>query len=147
MQYVTKEDLQIEMKDKVSIPEMDEMKETLNKLQTIQGGNMESLTEKINNMKEEYETKTKEMLDQIDDLKKQMEELEDDESYEDELDSSNRSEEYDNFDVDDVNKDQSDGSGNGTKDGEGEEEEPAKLPTIEELKAGLTQLHEAKNAT
>ena len=31
---------------------------------------MESLTEKINNMKEEYETKTKEMLDQIDDLKK-----------------------------------------------------------------------------
>ena len=31
---------------------------------------MENLTEKINNMKEEYETKTKEMLDQIDDLKK-----------------------------------------------------------------------------
>lgn len=68
--YVTKDDLTVEMREKVSLIDMDEMKESFSKLQTIQGGDMEGLTEKITTLKEEYEQKIKDMDDRVEELHK-----------------------------------------------------------------------------
>ena len=83
--YVKIEDNIIELQDKVSLVKLDEMHENLNNLRSISATMEETLSHKLSVLKDDFENKTKEMMDNLEDLNKKMEEIEDEDgSYDDE---------------------------------------------------------------
>ena len=99
----------IELRDKVSFAKLEELKDTVHNLQTINVSMEESLSQKLTVLKDDFESKTKEMMDNIEDLNKKMDELsEEDGSYDDEgeggSDSDMGSELGDTLDVNDMNR-------------------------------------------
>ena len=109
MLYPTKEELASEMREKVSVVSMEELRDSFHKFQTIHHTTEETLTTKLNNLKEDYENKTKELFEQLDDLKEDMKHLdEDSESYDDEQEDSDQdleSELGDTLDVNEITRD------------------------------------------
>ena len=63
MGYVTKDELNNEMREKVPMPVMEELKDNFKNLQSVQLAGEESFTEKISTLRDEYESKTKELVD------------------------------------------------------------------------------------
>ena len=107
MSYVTKDDLTIEMREKVAISVLDELKDKLGKVKANQELNEENIELRLASLKEEYENKTKELVDQIEDLNKKLDELEED-SYDDEYQDTDQdleSELGDTLDVNALNQD------------------------------------------
>ena len=85
LKYVTKEDQASALREKVSHQMLDELKDQVEKMRTIHVSMEETITQKVSVLKDDFESKTKEMMDQIEDLNKKMEEIEEEEgSYDDE---------------------------------------------------------------
>ena len=83
--YVRIEDNIIELQDKVSLVKLDELQESLNNLRSINVTMEETLSQKLSVLKDDFENKTKEMMDNLQDLNKKMDEIEDEDgSYDDE---------------------------------------------------------------
>lgn len=83
--YVRIEDNIIELQDKVSLVKLDELQESLNNLRSINVTMEETLSQKLSVLKDDFENKTKEMMDNLQDLNKKMDDLEDEDgSYDDE---------------------------------------------------------------
>ena len=83
--YVKIEDNIIELQDKVSLVKLDELQESLNNLRSINVTMEETLSQKLSVLKDDFENKTKEMMDNLQDLNKKMDDLEDEDgSYDDE---------------------------------------------------------------
>ena len=83
--YVRIEDNIIELQDKVSLVRLDELQESLNNLRSINVTMEETLSQKLSVLKDDFENKTKEMMDNLQDLNKKMDDLEDEDgSYDDE---------------------------------------------------------------
>jgi len=61
-----------DMREKVSLVKMDELSASFHKFQTIHHSSEESLTQKFNMLKEDYESKIKELNDSIEDLKNEV---------------------------------------------------------------------------
>lgn len=99
------EDNVIELQDKVSLTKLDELQDTLNNMKSINTTTEETLSHKLAQLKDDFENKTKEMMDNIEDLNKKMDELEEEEgSYDDESDEDLDSELGDTLDVNDMNR-------------------------------------------
>ena len=100
---------------------------------------------KLENLKEDYQNKTKELFEQIDDLKDQMKELDDDsESYDDEQDSDSvhESELGDTLDVNEITRDvhfdrESDETPKPRKTSQGEDGKVGSESGEEELESGM----------
>ena len=102
--YVKKEDNEIDMREKVSLSKLDELMESLNNLRTINATQDENQSQKLTTLREDFESKTKEMIENIDDLKQQMAELDEEgDSYDDESELD-QSELEDTLDVNDMNR-------------------------------------------
>ena len=83
--YVRIEDNIIELQDKVSLVKLEELQESLNNLRSINVTMEETLSQKLSVLKDDFENKTKEMMDNLQDLNKKMDDLEDEDgSYDDE---------------------------------------------------------------
>lgn len=105
--YVTKEDLAVDLRDKVSFARIDELVENFSRIQSGAAASEEKLSAKIADLKSDLESKTKEMLDQIEDLNQKMDEIEEEDgSYDDEEESDQDldSELGDTLDVNDMNR-------------------------------------------
>jgi len=105
LNYVTKEDLQIDLSDKVTHSALDALQDKVHKMQTIHFNFEESLSQKLTTLRDDYENKTKEMLEQIADLNKKLDEIEDDDSYDEETEQDLDSELGDTLDVNDIKGD------------------------------------------
>lgn len=81
---------------------LDELRDSHHKLQTINVTMEENLQLKLSNLRDDFENKTKEMLDQIEDLNKKMDEIEEEGSDYDDEESDLGSELEDTLDADDV---------------------------------------------
>lgn len=103
--YVMIEDNVMELRNKVSFDKLDELKDSFNKLQNINVTMEENLSQKLTDLKEDFETKTKEIIDNIEDLNKKMDEIDEEEgSYDDESEQDLDSELGDTLDVNDMNR-------------------------------------------
>lgn len=103
LNYVTKDEWAMEMKVKVDNEKLDELRESLEKQRNIGLTLEENISQKLLNLKDDFESKTKEMLDNIEDLNKKMDEIEEEGSYDDESDGDLDSELGDTLDVNDIN--------------------------------------------
>ena len=139
--YVTKEDFNFEMSDKVTSKMLEPMQETLYKLQEIQITQDENLKQKILVLKDELEEKTQDLIHKIEDVDRKVEELaEEAGSYDEEDDESDQdldSELGDTLDVNDmkypnVEKDRS----------SGDEHIPDKQPAIKRLSSQASDNYE-----
>ena len=83
---MTKEDQAIEMRVKVDLEKLEDLRESLEKQRNINLTMEETLTQKLVNLKDDFESRTKEMMDNLEDLNKKIDELDDEGSYEDETD-------------------------------------------------------------
>lgn len=104
LSYVTKEEQFEDMRDKVTLPMLDELRDNFHKLQTVNVTMEENLQQKLTNLRDELQDKTKEMLGQIGDLNKKMDEIEEEGSDYDDEESDLGSELEDTLDVDDVGR-------------------------------------------
>ena len=84
--YVTKEDLNFEMSDKVTGKMLDPMQETIYKLQQVQLSQDENQKQKILVLKEELDEKTQDLIRKIEDVDRKVEELAEEAEYDDEED-------------------------------------------------------------
>ena len=104
--YVTKEDFNFEMSDKVTSKMLEPMQETIYKLQEIQVTQDENQKQKILVLKDELEEKTQDLIHKIEEVDRKVEELADEAgSYDDEEDESDQdldSELGDTLDVNDM---------------------------------------------
>ena len=85
---MTKEEQAVELREKVSLTKLEELTEKLHNLQSIHLSAQESLTQKVTTLREDFEAKTAEMRDQIEDLNKKLDDIENEgsEDYDDESD-------------------------------------------------------------
>lgn len=103
LNYVTKDEWAMEMKVKVDNEKLDELRESLEKQRNIGLTLDENISQKLLNLKDDFESKTKEMLDNIEDLNRKIDEIEEEGSYDDESDQDLDSELGDTLDVNDIN--------------------------------------------
>lgn len=83
--FVTKEALAYEMSNKVTLPMLEQVSESLRKLQSISLTNDENYNQKVSMVKDELDGKTSNLANRIEELSKKVEELlQEDDSYGDE---------------------------------------------------------------
>lgn len=103
--YVTIEQNELDMRDKVNFAKLEELQESLNNLKTINLTMEETLSQKLSVLKDDFEVKTKEIMENIEDLNKKMDEIEEEGSYDDETDQDLESELGDTLEeFNDINK-------------------------------------------
>ena len=108
----------MELRDKASISLTDELRDNLNQFKTISLSNEEQLNHKLSNPKEDFEAKTKELMDSVNDAHKKLDEFDEGSEYDDESDQDLDSELGDTLDVNAMDKNLL------ARHGESEEEEP-----------------------
>lgn len=128
--FVTKEDNELEMKEKASLEKFEDLQAMLEKTKQIHLTDQEELMKKLDTLKEQHEEKTKELIEQMQMLETKIDDIEEEgeeeESYDDEDDEDLGSELEDTFDVNDLgNKPGPGTSPNSSKsdlEGDGEEQ-------------------------
>ena len=65
---MTKEDQAIEMRVKVDLEKLEDLRESLEKQRNINLTMEETLTQKLVNLKDDFESRTKEMMDNLEDF-------------------------------------------------------------------------------
>ena len=82
----------------------------------------ENLSQKLSNLKDDFESKTKELMDNLEDLNKKMDEIDESGSYDDETEQDLESELGDTLDVEDINTAAKEREQQSDKDPEGSEQ-------------------------
>ena len=103
--YVTKEEQVMELRDKASLSLIDEVKDNLDKLRAINVESTEQLAHKFEVLKEDFEAKTKEMMDNMEDMNKKIDEFDEGSEYDEESDQDLDSELGDTLDANAMDKD------------------------------------------